>query len=219
MTLGEQIKQARERKNLSQEELAEYIGVSRQAISKWENDTSIPQGTNRELLSKILEFELELSTTETVSNRRMIVSWLGWGIAALLLMVMILICVRQRMKEPDAVAPAIKTIRFYDENQMEVMEEALWYNAAQMDSILIQWEGGSPNNIKMFFIPSGSEMTEATELLLTKPILDGDTVALLSADTLTDITQGHLYFVLEFGGTSVASEDFNVFYDTSILED
>ena len=37
MTLGEQIKNSREKKNLSQEELAFQLGVSRQAVSKWEN--------------------------------------------------------------------------------------------------------------------------------------------------------------------------------------
>ncbi len=57
MTLGEQIKQAREKKNLSQEDLAERIGVSRQAVSKWENDTSVPQGINREVLAEVLELE------------------------------------------------------------------------------------------------------------------------------------------------------------------
>lgn len=43
MTLGEQIKEARERKNYSQEELAEMCGVSRQAVSKWENNGVSPQ--------------------------------------------------------------------------------------------------------------------------------------------------------------------------------
>lgn len=51
MTLGEQIRQAREKKNLSQEELADRLHVSRQAISKWENNNSVPQGINRELLT------------------------------------------------------------------------------------------------------------------------------------------------------------------------
>ena len=60
MTLGEQIKQAREEKNLSQEELASKLDVSRQAISKWENDTSIPKGINREMLNQILELSIEI---------------------------------------------------------------------------------------------------------------------------------------------------------------
>lgn len=42
MKLGEQIQKNRKRKGLSQEELAEKIGVSRQAVSKWESDQSVP---------------------------------------------------------------------------------------------------------------------------------------------------------------------------------
>ena len=60
MTLGEQIKQARENKNYSQEELATKLEVSRQAISKWENDTAIPNGINREMLNQILGLSLSL---------------------------------------------------------------------------------------------------------------------------------------------------------------
>ena len=36
MTLGEKIKELRKARGLSQEELAEQINVSRQAVSKWE---------------------------------------------------------------------------------------------------------------------------------------------------------------------------------------
>ncbi len=58
MTLGEEIKQAREEKNLSQEDLAEQLGVSRQAVSKWENGIAFPQGINRDMLNKILELKM-----------------------------------------------------------------------------------------------------------------------------------------------------------------
>ena len=51
MTLGEQIKLKREEKNLSQEELAGRIGVSRQALSKWASDLSVPPGANTRLLN------------------------------------------------------------------------------------------------------------------------------------------------------------------------
>lgn len=36
MNLGENIKKLRKEKNLSQEQLAEMLNVSRQAVSKWE---------------------------------------------------------------------------------------------------------------------------------------------------------------------------------------
>lgn len=41
-TLGERIAEKRRAKGLKQEELAEALGVSAQAVSKWENDISCP---------------------------------------------------------------------------------------------------------------------------------------------------------------------------------
>ena len=38
MTFGERLYELRKNKNISQEELAELLDVSRQSISKWEND-------------------------------------------------------------------------------------------------------------------------------------------------------------------------------------
>ena len=42
MQLGEKIKSLRKQKNLSQEVLANYLGVSFQAVSKWESSTTMP---------------------------------------------------------------------------------------------------------------------------------------------------------------------------------
>jgi len=42
MTLGKRIQELRKQNNFSQEQLAEKLEVSRQAISKWELDQSIP---------------------------------------------------------------------------------------------------------------------------------------------------------------------------------
>ena len=42
MTLGEKIQSLRSAQGLSQENLAEHLGVSRQAISKWELDKTVP---------------------------------------------------------------------------------------------------------------------------------------------------------------------------------
>ena len=41
-TLGNKIKQLRKQKNISQEVLAQYLGVSFQAVSKWETGTTMP---------------------------------------------------------------------------------------------------------------------------------------------------------------------------------
>ena len=42
MTFGERLYELRKNKNISQEELAELLDVSRQSISKWENDKGLP---------------------------------------------------------------------------------------------------------------------------------------------------------------------------------
>ena len=42
MTLGQRIQEHRLRLELSQEALGERLGVSRQAVSKWEADAAVP---------------------------------------------------------------------------------------------------------------------------------------------------------------------------------
>ena len=55
MTLGEKIQQLRKTKNLSQEQLAEKLNVSRQAVSKWEIGESLPDINKIIQLSKIFQ--------------------------------------------------------------------------------------------------------------------------------------------------------------------
>ena len=54
MTLGQNIQTARKAKGISQEALAEKIGVSRQALGKWEKDTALPGVDNLQALAKEL---------------------------------------------------------------------------------------------------------------------------------------------------------------------
>ena len=52
MKLNEKIFQCRKRSGFSQEELAERVGVSRQAVSKWELGTALPELDKLKLLAK-----------------------------------------------------------------------------------------------------------------------------------------------------------------------
>jgi len=53
MTIGQRIAEERKKLGLSQEGLGEKLGVSRQAISKWESDASVPEIDKLIVLSKL----------------------------------------------------------------------------------------------------------------------------------------------------------------------
>lgn len=59
MTLGEKLKSARKSAGLTQEQLAERLLVSRQAITKWEADKGMPDIENLKQLSKLLNISID----------------------------------------------------------------------------------------------------------------------------------------------------------------
>ncbi|MCI8551029.1 MAG: helix-turn-helix transcriptional regulator [Lachnospiraceae bacterium] len=58
-TLGEKLKSARKSAGLTQEQLAEKLLVSRQAITKWEADKGMPDIENLKQLSKLLDISID----------------------------------------------------------------------------------------------------------------------------------------------------------------
>ena len=58
-TLGERIKEHRTRCGMSQELLAEKLGVSRQAVSKWETGTAEPSTSNLLAMAKAFNISPE----------------------------------------------------------------------------------------------------------------------------------------------------------------
>ena len=59
MRLGDQLQRLREEKNMSREELAQQINVSRQAVYKWENNKGYPDIQNLLRLSEIYETTID----------------------------------------------------------------------------------------------------------------------------------------------------------------
>ncbi|VUW93975.1 HTH-type transcriptional regulator ImmR [Streptococcus constellatus] len=59
MEVGKQIQRYRKEKNLSQDELADKIFVSRQSISNWERDVTYPDIQNLLLLSQVFDISLD----------------------------------------------------------------------------------------------------------------------------------------------------------------
>ena len=54
MTTGEKIQSLRKKQGLTQEQLAQGLGVSRQAVSRWELDEALPETANLLPLAKAL---------------------------------------------------------------------------------------------------------------------------------------------------------------------
>ena len=58
-TMGQIIRRLRKERNLTQEELAEQLGVTCQAVSKWENGQAFPRIDTFEKLAAALDTSVE----------------------------------------------------------------------------------------------------------------------------------------------------------------
>ena len=66
MTFAEKLKSIRKQAGMSQEQLAEKIGVSRQAVTKWETDAGVPDIENIMALSALFDISID----ELFSNEK-----------------------------------------------------------------------------------------------------------------------------------------------------
>lgn len=79
MTLGTRIAALRRERGLSQEALGELVGVSRQAVSKWESDSALPDVNNCVALSRafgitlaqLLELEEETAPSRELTQEQL----------------------------------------------------------------------------------------------------------------------------------------------------
>ena len=67
-TLGKRITEYRKKYNMTQEQLAEAMGVSSQAVSKWENDISCPDISMLPKLSELFHVSVDELLTGNTKN-------------------------------------------------------------------------------------------------------------------------------------------------------
>lgn len=72
MTLGQRIQELRKQRGMSQEALGDALGVSRQAVSKWEGDNGIPELDTLIAMSRLFEVTVGqlLGVEETAEQKR-----------------------------------------------------------------------------------------------------------------------------------------------------
>ena len=68
MSIGERITRLRKEKDLSQGQLATLMSVSRQAISKWENDQTSPDTLNLIRLAELLGSDIQFLATGEIQQ-------------------------------------------------------------------------------------------------------------------------------------------------------
>lgn len=177
--LGENIYNLRKSKNLSQEQLAELINVTRQTISNWELGETSPNPEQLKSLSKILNVsvdellnnDIKNVLVEKVSNTErlagIIIKVLKFvGIAFLIMLVVDIIafvifaCVRKEMPS-SSVESATIACSIKDNDYLISVESDAHFNCSNCDKNiqidlkeLIDYSdiGKSINNIENYFI-------------------------------------------------------------------
>ena len=235
MTIAEVIKQAREELGLTQEDLAEKLEVSRQAVSKWELGASVPSPENLKLLEEVLGVafpapEAEVISEETVPGappktpfwnwKRVVLLVLGVLIVSALLSIAMFEALRADT-HTDVVRPSepyISGVYFFNEDagplQHDPQAGAGWYLFAPDSRVylLVTFGDGSENSINavsLFLTPTGTETLEYREQIGVQAAGEGRDFALFAWDIPEALT-AHLEIVLECGGGDRVTETLGV---------
>lgn len=227
MNTAEMIKAARERLGLTQEDLAEKLEVSRQAVSKWELGASAPSPENLELLEEVLDIRFPtpeealpqagLKTAFWSRKRTALLTLEVLAVAALLSIGMYLVL--QAGKPADAPRPSepfITEIAFFDGDASPLRPELGdgWLRFTSGERVLIAVEftdgaGDSVVAVSLFLTPAGTETFDLREQIAVQAVSDGRNFALFAWDVPRDLS-GHLEVVLECGGGQRVTETRNV---------
>ena len=144
MLFYEQLAALRRAKGISQETLAEQLGVSRQAVSKWETGTAKPELDNILALCRILEVspnELLGDTTQPINelapsvtveslkaanvtasaDRKKLLKGTVIWLACIILLIILGICLRNSIDRGEA--PKIESCRIYETRSLENARE------------------------------------------------------------------------------------------------
>ncbi len=70
MTTGEKLAMLRKRKNITQEQLAEILGVSRQSVSRWEMDQAFPETEKLIRLAGLFSCSIDFLLSEVLDEKK-----------------------------------------------------------------------------------------------------------------------------------------------------
>lgn len=223
---GRRIRQARERAGMSQEALAERLGVSRQAVSKWEVGASEPGPENLRALSGLLKIDV-LPTPEGSVPVPVCNCWKAFSLVSISLCLLLL--AGAALFAAAAIShgwlvpkdPAVTAIRFYDEagNPIPIRESDGWYHFTPESRVTIavtfqngrKTLGGSISGVlgaALYLTPTGTGVYDLRAQLAVQAVHGGNLALFICQ--FPEGTLGHLDVVLECSGGQTITETFNV---------
>lgn len=244
MTISEIIKQAREDLGLTQEDLAEKLEVSRQAVSKWELGASVPSPENLALLEEVLgvsfpvpEEASEEAAAQTVPPppalkppfwnwKRVVLLVFGVLIVSALLSIWMFTALKaeKNVDAPRPSEPYMTGVYFFDENAAPLQPDLGdgWNSFTAGEQVLVMVEFAdsaetSVNAVSLFLTPTGTETLGQRKQIAVQATGEGRNFALFAWDIPQEGLMGHLEVVLECGGGLRVTKMLNVIADPSNL--
>lgn len=237
MNISEIIKQAREGLGLTQEDLAERLEVSRQAVSKWELGASVPSPENLELLEEVLgvsfpapEEASEEAAAQTAPPppapkppfwnwKRVVLLVFGVLIVSALFSAALFTALRAETKVdvPRHAEPYVTGIYFFSEDAAPLYPDLGdgWNSLTAGERVLVAvtFEEGTEDTVdavSLFLTPTGTETLQYREQIAVQAAGEGRDFALFAWDIPQEGLMGHLEVVLECGGLRVTDTTMNV---------
>ena len=234
MTIAEIIKQARENLGMTQEDLAEKLEVSRQAVSKWELGASVPSPENLVLLEEALGVSFPAPEEETAQSpeqgpetavkapfwnwKRIVLLVFGVLIVSALLSIWMFTALKaeNHVDVPRPSEPHVTGVYFFDENAAPLRPDLGdgWdsFTAGERVLVVVEFEDGAENSVNavsLFLTPTGTETLDQRKQIAVQAAGEGRNFALFAWDIPQDL-MGHLEVVLECGGGLRVTETRNV---------
>ena len=233
MSIAEIIKHAREGLGMTQEDLAEKLEVSRQAVSKWELGASVPSPENLGILEEVLgvsfpppEEAAALPEQEPGATgkapfwnwKRVVLLVLGiLVVLALLANVMFMLLVGDvRTDAPRPTDSRITGIYFFNADAAPLQPDLgdRWnsFTAGERVLVLVTFEDGTENTVSavsLFLTPTGTGTLEYREQIAVQAAGEGRDFALFAWDIPQEGLMGHLEVVLECSGNLRVTETQN----------
>lgn len=227
MNIADTIRQSREARGLTQEDLAERCEVSRQAVSKWEVGASVPTPENLKTLGEILEIAFEPEEDEAAPPSDPKPPFWNWKRTALLVLGVLVVSAlfsiamwtalktETNVDVPQPLNPIITGMDFFGEDGTPLDPDLGdgWksFTVGQRVYLLVSFQQGTEigvHGVSLFATPTGTEVYDQREQLAVQAVRDRP-FALFPLD-FPEETMVHLDVVLECGEDQRITETLNV---------